>query len=664
MILIHKLMFIVVLFFLLVNQSAIAASLNFTVNEKNVKRGDDVTYTFKYTLFAGDIPPDTLTLELDYDNDNSIDYSVVFDTFEKNGIKHDYTMSIPEAGFFDSHAKFRITRVKSNGEEISDVKELGPLRINVAKWIFTDHGMLGCVESTPAVSSDGSMLVAGSEDGNIYAIDTNTGIELWRFTTQGSVNSSPALAPDNNTYVGSEDGYVYCLNSSGVLVWSFLTAGPVYSSPALDVESNRMFIGSNDTNLYCLQMDTGKVLWQFPTGGKIVSSPVIGYIGPKKTVYIGSLDDHLYALDSEDGSEKWRFDAQSDIVGAPCLDSDGTIFFGTVAFRGGMDDKNGLFAISTTGDKKWYIKHPSGFFSSPVIDATGTLCIGSNFNTLYGVDRNGEKLIMFYQFPDDMVFSPALGSNKLVFAGSKAGVLFGLSLYDGDEISGRKQRWSYDFGLPITTSSPVIKDGYLYGGACGYDSGAIYSLFCDLDRDKNDVQPMNSPWPLARNTAGNMGKTGYLPETTAPEISFTEPARGETDFDVNKPEPSIVVHFSKSMDPASIYSPGNENEEPYYGFTVEPFDSPQKDFIPNWSDNNTVCELMLPQNESFKPYIKYTATILSRAHAADMPKNSNRSILYNYTWSFEHTSAVEESYDYSPSTGCFISTILKNRHGK
>src|SRR5262245_14663182 len=57
------------------------------------------------------------------------------------------------------------------------------------------------------------------------------------------------------------------------LLWTFKTHGPVKSSPA--IVGGRVFVGSNDTNLYALDLQTGKKVWSFKAGDAIESSPLV-----------------------------------------------------------------------------------------------------------------------------------------------------------------------------------------------------------------------------------------------------------------------------------------------------------------------------------------------------------------------------------------------------
>ena len=72
----------------------------------------------------------------------------------------------------------------------------------------------------------GKLLFVGSMvTDRVTAYDTETGIEKWRFYTDGPVRFAPVVYK-NKLYVASDDGYLYCLNAySGLLIRKFL-AGP------------------------------------------------------------------------------------------------------------------------------------------------------------------------------------------------------------------------------------------------------------------------------------------------------------------------------------------------------------------------------------------------------------------------------------------------------
>jgi hypothetical protein len=64
----------------------------------------------------------------------------------------------------------------------------------------------------------------------------------------------------------------------------------VQSSPA--VAGGRVYVGSDDAKVYCLDASTGAKIWSYLTGDRVVSSPAI----VDGVVYIGSYDGKVYAF--------------------------------------------------------------------------------------------------------------------------------------------------------------------------------------------------------------------------------------------------------------------------------------------------------------------------------------------------------------------------------
>jgi len=93
-------------------------------------------------------------------------------------------------------------------------------------------------------------------------------------------------------YAGSQDGNIYALNAgTGALLWNYTTYGPVYGSPV--VANGVVYVGSDDSNVYALNASTGALLWLYPTGSSFfTSSPAVA----NGIVYIGSGDGYVYAF--------------------------------------------------------------------------------------------------------------------------------------------------------------------------------------------------------------------------------------------------------------------------------------------------------------------------------------------------------------------------------
>ena len=203
----------------------------------------------------------------------------------------------------------------------------GPQQLNGTKWTFkTDGPIIG----SPAIAN--GVIFIGSTDGNVYALDQETGKQKWKFKTFASrqVTSTPTIA-NGLVYFGAFDGILYAVDAeTGTVKWTFVSeyerrfegkrlhgypsgfqtipdSWDIYtSSPA--VFNGRVYIGSGDGNVYCVDAVTGILQWKFATGDIVHASPAIA----NNTVYIGSWDSYLYALDAETGQEKWRFKTGED----------------------------------------------------------------------------------------------------------------------------------------------------------------------------------------------------------------------------------------------------------------------------------------------------------------------------------------------------------------
>jgi hypothetical protein len=73
-------------------------------------------------------------------------------------------------------------------------------------------------------------------------------------------------------------------------IWSYTTDGPVESSPA--VADGKVYVGSLDNKTYCLNALTGEHIWTYTTGGWVISSPAVA----DGKVYVGSWDGKVYAF--------------------------------------------------------------------------------------------------------------------------------------------------------------------------------------------------------------------------------------------------------------------------------------------------------------------------------------------------------------------------------
>ncbi len=197
----------------------------------------------------------------------------------------------------------------------------------------------------------GGVVYFGSNDGNVYALDTETGREVWQpFATGAEVQSTPAIS-GGTLYVTSLDGSLYALDAAtGDELWSFEADGGLPSSPVVDDAAGLIYIGGFDSRLRAIDVDTHDELWSVKAGNWFWTAPLVH----NGVVYAGALDGKVYAIKRETGDPVWRepFETDSFIRAAPVVAGGKLI----VADRGGhvygidpdtgLDASNGALALS------------------------------------------------------------------------------------------------------------------------------------------------------------------------------------------------------------------------------------------------------------------------------------------------------------------------------
>ncbi|MCI0411934.1 PQQ-binding-like beta-propeller repeat protein [bacterium] len=161
------------------------------------------------------------------------------------------------------------------------------------------------------------------------------------------------------------------------VIWSFKTGGPIYHSPA--VGGNKVIVGSNDQNVYALDVQTGKVIWKTDLGERILMTPLV----EGNSIYVGSASGYFYHLDGKDGSVRWRFKTGAKLEFDPCADNEGIYF--------GSHDGN-FYKITREGQKLWALETNNVLTSSCTFykDMVITTAWDSN---LYALRRNTGEVV-------------------------------------------------------------------------------------------------------------------------------------------------------------------------------------------------------------------------------------------------------------------------------
>jgi eukaryotic-like serine/threonine-protein kinase len=340
----------------------------------------------------------------------------------------------------------------------------------------------GPVAATPAIS--GETLYVGSYDGKFYALDKRTGTPRWKFTTGGErrfeakglhgmqpksqtiadsfdVYLSSPVVVEGAVYFGSGDGNLYALDAeSGELRWKFKTGDVVHASPAY--ADGVVFFGSWDSYFYAVDARTGVERWRFHGGEDPLIHNQVGFQSSPAVVngvvYTGCRDSNLYALDAVTGKEKWRFNnSGSWVISSPAV-TQGKVIFGT------SDSSLYLVLDAETGKPMVRQEGKAYVFSSPSV-AGNLVFIGVLNGTLEARDLDSGNLLWEFQT------EASKRNNGWVLTADRkfnAPMLFWSNWREGPIVATVQQ-----FGVGSIFSSPLVIGGVVFFGST---DGNLYAL--------------------------------------------------------------------------------------------------------------------------------------------------------------------------------------------
>lgn len=278
--------------------------------------------------------------------------------------------------------------------------------------------------SSPVIKPDykNPRIFFGSSDGNVYALNANTGELEWKFAAKGSIHCSPVLYK-NTLYIGSWDANLYAIDTgTGKMQWKFATGmqlGFKGIESSVAVANDMVYFGARDPFLFALNAKTGKLVWKYDAAYSwIISSPVVA----NDVLYVGTSDTFaLLALDAKSGKELYKFKANGYVYSSPAI-------AGNMAYFG--DFTGNFFAVNVqSSGKQWncFSTDSRMLYASEILN-NGFLDFsyaakGADFSFY---DVNKTVMDQFYKL-GSIVSSPFI-SNNTVYFGSADGNCYAIGL--------------------------------------------------------------------------------------------------------------------------------------------------------------------------------------------------------------------------------------------
>lgn len=195
---------------------------------------------------------------------------------------------------------------------------IGLWYLNLQTKVLWKFDVGNTVMTAPLVTEDltyfGSLQENPENSPAFYALDTQTGKEVWKKPLGGSV-FYPAVLNEEMVFFGTDAGFFYGLDrKTGQERWSF---GPEQRHLTVQkscvqcelkfgppiIANGIIYVGSFDHSLYALEALTGQLKWKFETNDSILNAPLLS----NGKLYVGGRDVYLYVLDPQTGKEMQRY---------------------------------------------------------------------------------------------------------------------------------------------------------------------------------------------------------------------------------------------------------------------------------------------------------------------------------------------------------------------
>lgn len=245
-------------------------------------------------------------------------------------------------------------------------------------------------------------------------------------------------------------------------VWYFRAEQPklewVRPKSNIAQDNQNIYFGTDRGKLVALRKEDGELVWEhligiWPKGKEIFSTPAI----TQDRIYFGSRDGNIYCLDVTTGQRKWvSFEADM-VEGRPLALAEQGVLIVPAKF-GLWRRHGGVVALDLkTGKKVWDKIVPDTVTGAPVFSKKyDTILVGSQGGSVFSLQRVNGKVLWIFQgigsFPEGGVLSQ---DEETVVMSSMDGNVYALSTKDGN------LQWKFDIGL-ANYASPYIWKGKVF----------------------------------------------------------------------------------------------------------------------------------------------------------------------------------------------------------
>lgn len=187
------------------------------------------------------------------------------------------------------------------------------------RWQFLTTGAPQGVHGSATL--DEHYVYIGSYNGRLYCLKKDTGDLVWSTLLADAIGDVPAIHGDAlyvaAEYMNPREGLLYKIDrKTGSIVWrSEYFKEQVHSSPTLDPDNDRVFVGTNNSDVRAFSMSTGASIWSFLASGPIKGTAAFH----QGALYFTAWGEKAFKLDSGSGALIWEADLENSSQSSPAL---------------------------------------------------------------------------------------------------------------------------------------------------------------------------------------------------------------------------------------------------------------------------------------------------------------------------------------------------------
>ena len=328
-----------------------------------------------------------------------------------------------------------------------------------------------------APAGDGNRIYAASYDGNVVALNPDTGDQLWRVETERVLSAGPGVG-DGLVVVAGYDGDLIALNAvDGGEAWRVDIEGESLARPVVHDES--VIVYTIDGRLRGFSAFDGSERWAIEQ-----SVPALTQRGSASPVVVGNSvisgfdNGRLVAVDVSDGTIEWETvlappSGRSDLDRLADVDG-GLAVVGQDVYAAGYNGRIASVAAES-GQLLWAreISSPSG--------------VSADWNNIYSIGEQGEVLALLRRNGDDVWRqesllrrepSPPVPFSTAVVVGDFEGYVHFFSNFDGRLVARER------VGKGMITAAPVVMGDKLFVQS---ETGELAAFVVRIPERQNDV---------------------------------------------------------------------------------------------------------------------------------------------------------------------------------